>query len=249
MQAIPSLPCLNSGLLPYAALLTKPECNDTKSSINQTNILGILSSDMIRFSFSNCKCPKRCNLTEYRISFDPSEMCGNEPGSICHQDGHACLYFSFPSTRVRFSSVFLVYVILSILDKRKMAFYSIPEFTDRSLTSWKRRRWIYSISSPTLEDSSVSVLVFLSSVSSTSSTIFTTSLATDSKNEGMRSTTTTTIDTLARTLCFHVPFYRRFLGLMCLIFQREKLDQEGKRLIRGSQYIFSYIGTAIDLCQ
>ena len=118
IQSIPTLPCLSSGLLPIEAILTKPECNNTMSSISQGKILHRQSSHAVDAAFNSCDCPKRCNATEYQVSSTPSAQCLWESG-LCSEPGHTCLLLRFPSTRVRSSSVLFIDTLLPSRSKEE----------------------------------------------------------------------------------------------------------------------------------
>lgn len=105
-QSRPSLPCLVPSLLPMEVNLTKPECKGVMDEARQLAELKTVLKENSSGTklLEDCDCPRRCNATEYRISADPSvTIRGRDEEKV--SDGLARLYFSFPSNRVRPSSV------------------------------------------------------------------------------------------------------------------------------------------------
>ena len=92
------LPCLIPSILPRGANLTKPNCEDSESERIQRKQLSLAiknASELLR----GCKCPKRCNVTIYHISTDPTAICQRQ-GRIYFTGDYTWLFFSFPSSQV-----------------------------------------------------------------------------------------------------------------------------------------------------
>ncbi|CAG0899127.1 unnamed protein product [Darwinula stevensoni] len=102
MQADPNLPCLNPDLLPKEARVTKQGCRDAVSERHHLMTLVNTYTDASLNASVHaraCGCPKRCNVTDYRIFADPTSVCRRDLADSVG-DGKAILVFGFPSKRV-----------------------------------------------------------------------------------------------------------------------------------------------------
>ncbi|CAG0885161.1 unnamed protein product [Darwinula stevensoni] len=98
-QSRPGLPCIISSLLTQEVNLTVPKCQDRKSEKEMVGeLLSAIPTEMPTLA-DNCNCPRRCNMTEYHISGDPTSACSQEVQSF-RGAGRAILFFTFPSKLV-----------------------------------------------------------------------------------------------------------------------------------------------------
>ena len=99
LQSKTDLPCINPSFLTKEVKVTKPKCKDLKQEREQYDALKSAYDRNIWLS-ADCKCPKRCNVTEYHIFIDSTSACQKEFGGDL-KPGTAYLAFRFPARRVR----------------------------------------------------------------------------------------------------------------------------------------------------
>ncbi|CAG0900262.1 unnamed protein product [Darwinula stevensoni] len=99
-QSRPGLPCIIPSLLTQEVNLTVLNCHDRKSEKEMVGeLLTAIPTEMPTLA-ENCNCPRRCNMTKYHISGDPTSACSQEIQSF-RGAGRAILFFTFPSKLVR----------------------------------------------------------------------------------------------------------------------------------------------------
>ncbi|CAG0905669.1 unnamed protein product [Darwinula stevensoni] len=98
-QSNPNVSCIIPSLMTEEVNLMKPACGNREDEHNFLMRLVVAQSiDVPRMRPTDCNCPKRCNVIDYRISADPNPTCQLEMGDA--NIGGATIYINFPSKRI-----------------------------------------------------------------------------------------------------------------------------------------------------